>query len=213
MRDKVFDEFAHRLGKVFEADGFIDHLPRVILIQRLEVGEEHTGLSQVVFRLLVIATNDGIVRPLEEAVFTVVGEFQRRVGDLFIDTGNLITGNNDRGGDVIFHLDLGGRRKVLAQAEDPPAAVFLEAHPQVAGDQFAVPVFQLMAGVSVDHVDGEPLPPVVAPVRFIKAFDQEDELLDSRRNRFDERIVLVGIIVARRQELDHRAQRTLRTED
>ena len=62
----------HRLGELMKADGVLDQFPRVRWRQRLVIGEEIVRLREIVFRLLVVAAMDGVVRPLEQALLAVL---------------------------------------------------------------------------------------------------------------------------------------------
>ena len=88
--------------------------------QRLVVGKEIARLREVPFRLLVIATMNGVVGALEEPVLAVFHELHRRIGAFRVQVRERLGGHDDRRGDVVLHLELHRGIKILAHSERAP---------------------------------------------------------------------------------------------
>jgi len=115
------DEFLHRFGELAEAQRVGHHLPGVRRRQRLVVGKEIVRLDEIVFRLLVVTTMNGVIGPLKEALLTVLYELQRQ---MLIRTLRQVFerggGHHGGGGDVVLHLHLHGGMEILAQTKRAP---------------------------------------------------------------------------------------------
>ena len=157
---------------------------------------------------------DGVIGPLEQAVFAVVNELHGEIAIPGIQARERRGRDDDRGGDVVLEGDFRGGLKIFAQTKRPPRAIGIEAHAQVAGDELAVVAFEFIARRAVDEIHAERLAPVGAPFRFVEALHGEEQLLDVLRDRAQPRVVFGGVLLgAGREQLDHRAERALGTED
>ena len=72
------DQRLHRLGELQKPMASSIDLARVLGRERLVIGEKIARLREIGFRLLVVTAMNGVVRPLEQAVFAVLDEFERR---------------------------------------------------------------------------------------------------------------------------------------
>ena len=81
-----------------------------------------------------------------------------------------------------------------------------KADSQVGADDLAVIDLQFMAGAAVHQIDGEVLPPVVAPRRVVEPLDGVDDRVDVVRNRLEPRVVLGGVFFRRCQQFDDAAE-------
>ena len=205
------DEALHGLGEARQPGRVVDHGPRVGGGQGRVVGDEQVLPRHVRLGLLVVAGHDGVVGALEQQPLAV--------GDVLAaqpPRGGRVVGGGRRhqgGGDVVLRLDLRAGREVGAQGEQPPGAVGLEAHAQhIDLDGVAVQA-QGVALAAVHHAHGEVAAPVGAPLGAVVALDREDELLDVGRDGLQEGVVLVGVHVRRREQLDDAAQRAALGED
>ena len=64
---------------------------------------------------------------------------------------------------IILALLLGGRSEILSNSEGAPGAIAAESHPQIAGHELLIPVFEFNAGHSINGVDAETLLPIGFP--------------------------------------------------
>lgn len=86
--------------------------------------------------------------------------------ELFTLHGKGSDGHHRRGGDVVLCLDFLCWGKVRAQSKDTPRAILVEADAQVALDDWAPLVAELVSRLAVDAVNTEPATPIVAPPRL-----------------------------------------------
>src|SRR5450759_3353213 len=70
-----------------------------------------------------------------------------------------------------------------------------------------------MTQKAIDAIDGEMLAPVVAPFGAVIPFDGEDQLANGLGQVAQPVVVLDGIVGRSREQLDHRAERTLLAQD
>ena len=192
------DQPLHRLGIFDKTDGILGQRPRVRLPQRLKIGEEIARLRQVLFRLLVVAAMNGLVGPLEEPGLAIMDKLDRRIGVIRVQMLQPFGRHNDRRGNIVLHLHLGGRMKILAQPKHPPGTVGVITDAEEIGDQLAVMAFQFIAGRAIDDVHAEMFPPLVAPVRFVKPFHDKNQFEDVLRNGVEPLVEFVRIIAVRR---------------
>src|SRR5581483_10541284 len=162
----------------------------------------------------IVTAMDRLVGTLEQFGFAVFYEFDRGIAVIRVEMLDGGGGNHDGGGYIVLDLELGGRMKILTQAEDAPGAVGVVADAQEVGDELAVPAFQFVAGRAVDDVDTEVLAPLIAPFGAIEAFHDEDQFLDVLRDGGDPFVVFRRVILHRwREQFDDGAEGTFGTED
>ena len=118
------NQFLDRGRELAELDGVVHQLLSVLAGERLEIGQEGTGLGDVPLRLLVVSAVDGVVGALEQQLFAVGDEFP---GEF---TSRGAGRDDDAGGDVVLGLHLCRGLEVVAQTEQPPRTVGGESHPQ-----------------------------------------------------------------------------------
>ena len=193
------NELLHRGGELREPDRLVGQLGRVGLHERLEVGDEVTGLRQFQLGQFVVAAENCVVGALEQFVFAVLHELLRGLESS--------TRDHHRGGDVVFHLHLGRGVVVLPQPEDAPCAVTVESNPEEACVEFAVVALQFVAGTAVHDVDGEMGPPIVNPTLDVMALYDEHDLFEILGNRSEPGVEFGGVLqIVRGQELDNGAK-------
>src|SRR5205807_277485 len=117
------NEALHRLGIFREADGILDQFAGGGGVERLEVGKKIAGLRKINLGLFVIAAMYGVIGALEQAVFAVLDELDGGIRVLRVQMLQHPGGHDDRGGDVVLHLQFVGGMKILAQAEHAPRAI------------------------------------------------------------------------------------------
>ena len=207
------DHFLHRPGVFVVADRVLEDAAGLGHGERLVVREKVPPVGKVVLRDFVIAAMNGIVGPLEKAVFAIVDKFDRRqVPGLRVEQAG-DERSRDHGGrrDIVLHLDLGRREEVLAQPEGAPCIVRIETDTQEIGHQLAAVKPQFVGRETVDRVDAEILPPVLAPLRAVEPLEHVDQLLDVLRDGLEPGIVVRTEGGRRGEQLDHRAQRAVGT--
>jgi hypothetical protein len=112
-----FDEFPHRLGVFIEMDRVFDDARSIRPGEGLEIGDKVVLAGEVFFGLLVVSADDGIVGALEEARFAVFGKLEAQVVlRPFRQIFELVDGNNDRSGNIIFPLKFESGHEVLLSA-------------------------------------------------------------------------------------------------
>src|SRR5215213_8064681 len=100
--------------------------------------------------------------------------------------------------------------KILPQPKHTPGSILLETDSQIITHQLPVLKFQFVSGNAIDRVDAELRPPILAQFWFIKPFHHENEFLDVLRHGLKPLVVLGRVFrFGRRQQLDHRAERSL----
>ena len=171
-------------------------------------------MGKIELCLLVIPAVDCVIRTLEKPVFAVVHEFHRgQLRCLVVEEPlELRPRDQSRSGDVVLHLDFQRRIEILAQSEGAPRIMRVEADAQIGGHQFAGPETQFVGRQTVDRVDTEVLPPMLAPRRAVEPLEDENQLFDVLRNAFEPRVVIRRESGRRGQQLDDRTQRTARAE-
>ena len=199
------DQTLHRLGVGGKTDDILDQILGVGPAQRLEVGNEGIRFGDIGFGLMVVTAMNRIVRTLEQSVFAVLDELARQAAGF---SGNDTGGRHDAGRDVVLGLNLAGRMKIMAQTEDPPRTVFFETDPQGVGHQLVAIQAQGIAQTAIDGVDRIMTAPIAAPFRLVIALDDEHQFLDVLRDGIQPYIVVIAVIIARRQQLDDAAHRT-----
>jgi len=160
-----------------------------------------------------VAAVDGFVGPLEQALLAVNDQLDAGLAAVGRKVGQQRGRHHHRGADVVFHLHLLGRDEILAQLEDAPGAVLLEADAQVGADQLAIIDLELVAGLAVDEVDREMAAPVRAPFGPAHALDDESHRQDAVGKTVQPGVVVVGEVGRRRQHADHRAEAAIVAED
>ncbi len=190
--NEATQHLAHRLGELLEADRVLHHSVGGGARDGLVVREKDAGLGEVALGFLVITTDDRIVRALEETVLAVFYEFHRGVFHVGVKSGNRCAGDDHGGADVVLGLNFSSWSEVLADAEGAPGIVLGEADTEILGDEALAAVAEFVAGQAVDEIDGEAFPPVIAPVRFIEALDNEDEVADRAVDGLEPCVVVVG---------------------
>jgi hypothetical protein len=180
----------------------------VVGLEGLKVGAEEPRIGHVLFGLSIHAGVNRVVGPLKQAKLAIVADLEAGVPVVLLrQAEELVARHDHRSGDVVLHLHFVGRQKILAQLVRPPSAARIEAHAQIASDQLAPVVFELVAVHAVDHVDAEMVAPIVAPLLAVEALDDEHDRAHVVRNGFEPRVVLgrkIGRV--RREQLDHRAE-------
>ena len=175
----------HRLGEFVKLDGVLDEFAGHLRGQRLVIGKEIVEPREIGFRLLVVAAMNRVIGALEQALFAILDEFERRhlvhVGQIFHARARHQHGR----GDVVFLLNLCAGMKILAQAERAPRAVGFKTHAQARRHERFVVALQFVAGNAVDDVHGEMTAPVVAPCGLVIALHDEDQFLDVLRDGLD----------------------------
>ena len=202
-----------RGGEFLETDGILHERAGVGLGERGVVGEEIAGLGKIDLGLVIVAAMDGIVGPLEEPVFAILNELERRLDGGSPKTGQSAARDDHGGGDVVLQLNLERGVKILAEAEGAPRAVGAEADAQETGLDALALEAEFVGGRAVDDIDAEVGAPVVAPFRAVEAFHDEDQFLVVRRQIFQPAVVVVGIFRGgRREELDDGTERAFGTQ-
>jgi len=213
-RGDLADQVLHRLGVLAERLGVGHQIASLSVGQGLEVRDEGALLRQIPLGLLVVAAMDGIVGTLEEQLLAVHHILAGQPA-LIAEAGRcLLERRADGGGrDVVLGLHLDRRAEVGAQAEQPPAVVGQEPDAQLVDQDLLALQPHGVARASVHDADTEVAAPVGAPFGLVVALDGEQQLLDVRGDRAQEGVVLGGVLAARSEQLDDRAERALRRQD
>ena len=165
---------AHRLREGIVDRHVLDEALRIVPRERLKIGAEEPRTRHVFLGLSVEAGMDRIVRTLEEPELAVLRQFEAGVTVILAGEADQPTREYDHGGrDVVLHLHLVGRDKVLPQLVRAPCAILFTANAEVAGDEPSTLVLELVPGRAVDDVNAESAAPIVAPLRPIEALDHE----------------------------------------
>ncbi len=94
---------------------------------------------------------------------------------------------------------------------DTPRAIRVESHSKIVAHKNLVVVLQLVTEKAVDAIDREMLSPSISPFLAVITLNREDELTNGLWNFTNPGIVFFRVIGRLRQQLDDRAQRSLRT--
>src|SRR5579863_6047825 len=112
---------------------------------------------------------DGFVWPLKEQSFAIGDELDAEILVLAVEIVEARARQDDGGGDVVLDLHFFGGKEIGAKLINAPGFVSIVADAQVVADERLVFEFEFVAEEAVDAVDGEMLPPVLAPLGTVIA--------------------------------------------
>mmetsp|Transcript_27554 Transcript_27554/g.65642 ORF Transcript_27554/g.65642 Transcript_27554/m.65642 type:complete len:293 (-) Transcript_27554:1427-2305(-) len=88
-----------------------------------------------------------------------------------------------------------------------------EPDAEVGGEEELVAVLELVPQVAVDRVRVEVRAPVRPPLRLVVLLDDSEEFEEVGRDRLDEQVVLLRVVLLRSHELDDGSERDRRVEE
>mmetsp|Transcript_31385 Transcript_31385/g.69573 ORF Transcript_31385/g.69573 Transcript_31385/m.69573 type:complete len:233 (-) Transcript_31385:1502-2200(-) len=128
---------------------------------------------------------------------------------------NLIAGHNNRRRNIILHLNLVSRDKVLTELVcTPVAGILVKTDAKVGTDKCAAINLELVARSTIHFVDGEVRLPISLPLGLAETLDGENDSTDVIRNVLNVVIVLIGVkVVIGGKKVDHRAKGSVGRQD
>ena len=159
---------------------------------------------------------DGVVGALEQPVLAVLRELEAGMPVVLAWAGRR-AGRAGTTTDAVMSSSvctLSAATKSCRSLNVRQAPFASQADAQVAADQLAAVVLELVPGRAVDDVDAEVLAPVVAPLRPVEALDDEDQRRGRGWGCVSSQALYSGVKSAEgREQLDHRAERALGRQD
>ena len=179
--DALVNVALHVICEKFVEIDFVLDIRNFLGVDGLEVTTEQTLTGHIPLGLFIVPRINGIVRALEEPPLAILTQLEAWVGIVLSSrqTTDHVPRNNDGGGDIVLHLNLIGRDKVLAKLVGAPVTgVLIKTDTKERTYQRTVVDLELMARGAIDLIDGEVGTPVTIPLGLIETLDCEDDSTD-----------------------------------
>jgi len=226
------DKLPHGLGELLKTRDILSNLVDLLHSHGLEVGDEVARLDKVSLALSIKTAVDTIIGTLEKTELavgcdglgdgtSVLGDIEsslahvaRRLSGIGLVSREPLGGHSHGCADIILHLHLGARDVIDTSLEGTPhVAVRRHTDTEEASTDLTVVELNLVAIAAIDKIHGEVSTPVQTPLLGPEALHVVHDREDVRREVGKPGVVLVGVNVARSQQLDDAANGTLAGEE